>query len=306
MGNSHSRSQLLPPEINLLSYRQMNVDKWTEKNIIDIHFNKRLNTADTTTLGKANIIMTANHIKDFFSKISLRPLRFLEIQSGNCIPSSIIKGILETTTATSPAIELKWLASDLVDYKTRVKDIPFVKLNTIDAVAMHGSESNILIAVSPQPGIGIGNYSDYYACHDFIEQTKEGEEKYIVIVGELGAGDGSQGMYKYMLENPELELVKRKMLFKYSDGVGDVEKELFIFKIIRKYICNNCKKSPPDVKELRVCSGCQKIRYCSIECQRADWPIHRKMYEHPKKIGGYYEKYLKYKMKYISLKKSII
>ena len=42
--------------------------------------------------------------------------------------------------------------------------------------------------------------------------------------------------------------------------------------------CGNMKScgKHQDNAKLRLCSGCQgAIRYCSTECQREDWPIHK-------------------------------
>ncbi|KYO32494.1 putative MSS51-like protein, mitochondrial [Alligator mississippiensis] len=43
--------------------------------------------------------------------------------------------------------------------------------------------------------------------------------------------------------------------------------------------CVECKKLPdalPDSKNLRRCKRCQNVYYCSPECQRANWPVHKK------------------------------
>ena len=75
-------------------------------------------------------------------------------------------------------------------------------------------------------------YGDYYACHDYIEQTKKGNRRYIIIIGELGASDGSEGIYKYMIEHPSLKIAYRIMLISCFDIFGGpLEKELFIFEI---------------------------------------------------------------------------
>ena len=76
-------------------------------------------------------------------------------------------------------------------------------------------------------------YGDYYACKDFIGQTESGMKKQIVFIGELGASDGSPGMYNYMLRHPRLKLSLRKVLYKRNYPVfGPVEKEVFVFDII--------------------------------------------------------------------------
>ncbi|XP_054848284.1 putative protein MSS51 homolog, mitochondrial [Eublepharis macularius] len=43
--------------------------------------------------------------------------------------------------------------------------------------------------------------------------------------------------------------------------------------------CVECKKLPeslPNPKSLRRCKRCQNVYYCGSECQRANWPIHKK------------------------------
>ncbi|XP_007440551.1 putative protein MSS51 homolog, mitochondrial [Python bivittatus] len=43
--------------------------------------------------------------------------------------------------------------------------------------------------------------------------------------------------------------------------------------------CVECKKLPdslPDPKSLRRCKRCQNIYYCGPDCQRLNWPIHKK------------------------------
>jgi len=39
--------------------------------------------------------------------------------------------------------------------------------------------------------------------------------------------------------------------------------------------CDYCKKKADEVKKLKKCATCLKTRYCSQECQRADWKNHK-------------------------------
>jgi hypothetical protein len=40
-------------------------------------------------------------------------------------------------------------------------------------------------------------------------------------------------------------------------------------------MCHRCFSGPRDGNPLQRCSGCKTLRYCSIKCQKADWPTHR-------------------------------
>jgi len=40
--------------------------------------------------------------------------------------------------------------------------------------------------------------------------------------------------------------------------------------------CNGCKKQETQQNQFQRCGKCKKVYYCSKECQRRDWPNHKK------------------------------
>jgi hypothetical protein len=40
--------------------------------------------------------------------------------------------------------------------------------------------------------------------------------------------------------------------------------------------CRNCQKKSSDGTNLLTCSRCHFAKYCSVQCQRADWKVHKK------------------------------
>ena len=45
-------------------------------------------------------------------------------------------------------------------------------------------------------------------------------------------------------------------------------------------VCNTCRKTKGDGVSLKRCSCCGLVCYCSIACQRAQWPKHRDYVSH--------------------------
>lgn len=60
----------------------------------------------------------------------------------------------------------------------------------------------------------------------------------------------------------------------YAASVPPVE-EVFACEFARR--CSFCwkKSDRDDGTSLASCSRCHSVRYCSLECQRSDWPVHR-------------------------------
>lgn len=50
-------------------------------------------------------------------------------------------------------------------------------------------------------------------------------------------------------------------------------KRVFKTEQIRK--CEYCKKTTKEKGETQRCSGCDCVRYCGLECQKADWKSHK-------------------------------
>ncbi len=102
-------------------------------------------------------------------------------------------------------------------------------INCVEGVQKYSQDNyNILMMISPPPN-HYSNYADYFAIKEW-EKVVDGI-KLFIFIGELGASDGSEGLYDYMIENNMYWQVDcRKMLYHGIDGMGgDVEKELFIF-----------------------------------------------------------------------------
>uniref|UniRef100_A0A6C0C8K8 Uncharacterized protein n=1 Tax=viral metagenome TaxID=1070528 RepID=A0A6C0C8K8_9ZZZZ len=151
-------------------------------------------------------------------------LRILEIMAGNCEASKVIQGEIKAKYES-------WKYTDIGDYAKGCE-----QMDAICAVEKYGKEYNTLLMISPPPGsidyLHVhSSYGDYFACKKFIEM-ETGEQRYIIIIGELGGSDASQGMYLYMMKHPSLILEFRcTFLIAKDHQGGPVEKEVFVFSI---------------------------------------------------------------------------
>ena len=199
---------------------------------------------------------------------------------------------------------------------------------------------NILLCISPPPMLPTANlsdctnYADYYACKDYIKLCVETQSKnnYIVFFGEIGQSDGSSCMDSWLSENKSLSLRCEKNLTPEKRDVfgGPLSKKILVYKVLVDIAvdtakvsettvdtakaavdtpplidlpnrCGYCKKADGTVK-LR-CSRCRNIYYCCAVCQKTHWPIHK-----PDCIPktSHELKYLKYKQKYLTLKRNFL
>ncbi|KAL0571918.1 hypothetical protein V5O48_010049 [Marasmius crinis-equi] len=53
-------------------------------------------------------------------------------------------------------------------------------------------------------------------------------------------------------------------------------------------VCSGCFKPPAQDKKLDVCSGCLRVFYCGVECQKTDWKLlHRYLCPALQRVNGY-------------------
>lgn len=48
-----------------------------------------------------------------------------------------------------------------------------------------------------------------------------------------------------------------------------------VAKNVGAQVCTGCGKAGAADAPLQVCAGCRADKYCSRECQRADWKVHK-------------------------------
>jgi hypothetical protein len=224
-----SRIIKLPDGINEnYDYYQKN---WNREFISQIGLNKSVK--GYTTLSKNILNIAGVYIKSYFKSIKLDDnLKILEPFAGNGVASKIIHAkLLELdSNIVLKSTDVQNL-TDCVDEFSHPVEFGLNSVQTIEKYKNDGF--NVLMMISPPPngtkGEEIFGYGDYFAIKNFHQLDSS---KYLFFIGELGASDGSEGMYQYLLdENSFWELKFRELLYSGDDFFGGkVEKELFIFK----------------------------------------------------------------------------
>ena len=74
----------------------------------------------------------------------------------------------------------------------------------------------------------------------------------------------------YLVNSQGIALSPSSVLFNYS---VDADEENF--KIMPPQSCHICKVCRVARKHMKACSACKVARYCSRQCQHADWRRHR-------------------------------
>lgn len=221
MGLEYSRANSLPSNIdeNFELYKSAWHEK-TEEMSTGTNNQSNNQSSNSPTLNRKTLEKAGWYINEFFS--GKDQLKILEIMSGNGLATDIVYDIVIQHLPT-----LVWQATEL-QILQKINKLPIEQnLDSVDAVNKFGPEHNTLLMISPPGGGEITNYGDYFAIREW---TKLQNSKYIIFVGELGASDGSNGIYIYMLENKRWICELRNILMSGIDELGGpIEKEIFIF-----------------------------------------------------------------------------
>ncbi len=234
MGVEHSRAIVLPDDINL-KYETIK-QNWTENTLKNINCNKP--KKGEATLSNVKLQKAADFLVKYLeSNIQwIGEPKILEPFAGNGIASkifynSLIKKFPNTILKSTDVQNLNEFIDENLSHPVEFG------LNSVETIEKYGDDDyNILMMISPPYFVldlpnPITGYADYFAIKKW---TQLENKKLIVFVGELGASDGSEGLYKYMLEdNSEWKLDFRE-IFNLSGDIsgGRLEKEIFIFKRI--------------------------------------------------------------------------
>lgn len=219
MGLEQSRAVTYPPNIDDLyeSYKE----RCTAEMIRSNHLN--VPKKGKCTMGQRVVQKAGDRIWEYLKEKNITDIKILEPFAGQGIATNIIQKRLN--------VEIK--STDILDLSKYMDELSYpveFGLSGVDTVEKYSQDGyNTLMMVSPPPESAEDNplYGDYFTIREW---TNVESAKWFIFIGEMGASDGSEGLYDYMMNHPIWKVDFRKMLYSCEDVVGGpCEKELFIF-----------------------------------------------------------------------------
>lgn len=196
---------------------------WTESKCKkNYNNNSHLNKA---TINDNSLIKAAQIISNYFKYNNMTDLNILEPYAGNGYASKIFKDEL------SKQFNVKMKSTDITNFnETSNENCHNVEfgINSYETVVKYNDDYDILLLNSVSPS---NNYSDFFCINKWLENSNS---KYLIFNGELGASDGSEGLYHYLLTTCSnvLKLRCRGVYYNFTIFGDKCDKEVFIFKKI--------------------------------------------------------------------------
>lgn len=234
-----ARKKVFPTYISNVEFREEMKKYWNSKSVSTDITNSHQKDTDLPTMPVSIVNKAGDIIGSFLKKTGMSSCNILEIMAGNCGGSRILLNRIRKCVTIN-----NWYATDVINFPKTIKEreITFTCLHGLDAVSKFYDMVDVLLLMCPPPNslflnkecttINILALCDFYSIDEFIKLAKKEEkEKYIVFIGELGASDGTEGMYNYMIFNDNLCLEIRETIYTGTNMYGLIQKEVFVFRV---------------------------------------------------------------------------
>jgi hypothetical protein len=186
------------------------------------------------------------------------------------------------------------LANDITAYERRTSRPLEVFISDVitflfSIANTQDTRRRVFFITSPPPGIngGVAVLAITMIARLFPPGTL------LFVSGELGASDGIEGFYGFLMRSPYLELLDTKVInndrfcakTSYSFVVVQCARDTMdaydgdIYEAITRIHSSRTQCVCGNTSNLKSCARCHKQVYCSKECQKDHWRTHKKVCE---------------------------
>jgi len=141
-------------------------------------------------------------------------------------------------------------SSDITDFLNRaplVSNNCHVTFTLCNAASANVDSANVLLLFDVPPSSGgelnFSNYADvkllmrYVAKKLKIMLTNPKLEFYVLLLGEIGAGCNTAGIFNWLNKHPHLARIYHRYIYKRTDSVFKGHREILLFRVVLKKKC---------------------------------------------------------------------
>jgi hypothetical protein len=145
--------------------------------------------------------------------------------------------------------------SDITDFPNRVA-ISGASFQLCNAASANVSNANILLLfdVPPHQGreLNFCNFADVKLVMRFISNKLKIIKKnkslkfYVLLLGEIGAGCNTAGIFNWLNEHPHLARIYHRYIYKKSDSIFKGHREILLFRVVKSKFSEISAEYPLD------------------------------------------------------------
>lgn len=234
--------------------------------------------------GKILITTTKFEFKSDVSVQNKRCAHVLSLDNTKTLctfPAEPIGIILDDSTATPPIQRFLW-ADKVISCDNKIKEKIFSKATQQEKVLLEGLEqlpidilcdlfigaALCLLELDTVIEMSLSPTTMEVFCFNMADRVWKIDT--LPIPGsQEKAIEGINNVMNYIYSGKEIDPKSLEGMNMYKQNIFTGEK-----KLMKERKCAACQK---ENENSMICSRCKKVRYCGVECQKKDWPEHKRV-----------------------------
>jgi len=193
---------------------------------------------------------------------------------------AILEGKIDITEADTKTVDAK-----LMNILSKVI-VPFEKLAPFFQITTINLPNNLTFVCLTKPEkrtvfhiLSENIILEWYLCHVMNDGVRSKEIYGTVLVystnksTHLKPDDFREEIRRVVYQNPSFNLAAEKKAVKQQlSGEMELNRDFLEQKL---KVCSVCGKIPEEGTKFKLCSVCRQVCYCSVACQKLNWPAHK-------------------------------